>query len=115
MLHGWIDTPDTRLEWTLAFVHAAAALRPEEALGLKWMDIDWQNDQINIRRGWSKGRETTGKNEGSMTQVVMHPALTQAIQAWRQESVYSTLLNRIGGPDRDRTDDLFHAMERLQT
>ncbi len=83
-----LDTPDTRLEWTLALVHAATALRPEEAFGLKWMDIDWENDQINIRRGWSKGWETPGKNEGSMTQVVMHPALAQAIQAWRQESVY---------------------------
>jgi integrase len=38
-----LDTPETRLEWTLALVHAATALRPEEAIGLKWMDIDWHN------------------------------------------------------------------------
>ena len=83
-----LDTPETRLEWTLALVHAATALRPEEAFGLKWLDVDWQNEQIHIRRGWSKGKETPGKNEGSMTQVVMHPALAQALQAWRQESLY---------------------------
>jgi integrase len=83
-----LDTPETRLEWTLALVHAATAPRPEETFGLKWMDVDWQNDQINIRRGWSKGRETPGKNKARMTQLVMHPALAQVIQAWRQEAVY---------------------------
>lgn len=83
-----LDTPETRLEWTLALLHAATALRPEEAFGLKWFDVDWQKCQINIRRGWSKGKETQGKNRGSMTQVVMHPALAQALQAWRRESLY---------------------------
>lgn len=83
-----LNTPETRLEWTLALVHAATALRPEEAFGLKWSDCDWQNCQINIRRGWSKGKETPGKNEGSMTQVVMHPALAQALLTWRKESLY---------------------------
>jgi integrase len=84
-----LDTPDSRLEWTLALLHGATALRPEEAFGLKWLDIDWQKGQINIRRGWSKGKETDGKNEGSMTQVAMHPALAQALQDWRRESSYS--------------------------
>ena len=83
-----LDSPETHLEWTLALVHAATALRPEEAFGLKWSDVDWQKGQINIKRGWSKGKETKGKNEGSMTQVVMHPALAQALQAWRRETLY---------------------------
>ena len=84
-----LDKPETRLEWTLALLHAATALRPEEAFGLKWKDIEWKKGQINIRRGWSKGKETAGKNEGSMTQVAMHPALSQALKAWRRESRYS--------------------------
>ena len=77
------------LEWTLALLHAATALRPEEAFGLKWGDIDCSNGQIHIRRGWSKGKETAGKNEGSMTQVVIHSGLAQALQCWRRESAYS--------------------------
>ncbi len=84
-----LDKPETRLEWMLALLHAATALRPEETFGLKWGDIDWTKGQINIRRGWSKGKETLGKNKGSMTQVVMHPALAQAMQEWRMESLYS--------------------------
>lgn len=84
-----LNNPGTRLEWTLALVHAATGLRPEEAFGLKWEDIDWQKGQIQIRRGWSKGKETPGKTLGSMTEVVMHLALAQALQAWRLESLYS--------------------------
>ena len=84
-----LDSADTRLEWTLALLHAATALRPEESFGLKWADIDWRKGQIDIRRGWSKGKQTDGKNEGSMTQVAMHPALAQALQEWRRESSYS--------------------------
>lgn len=83
-----LNKPDTQLEWTLALLHAATALRPEEAFGLKWFDIEWNKGQINIRRGWSKGRMTEGKNEGSMTEVVMHPALAQALKDWRRESRY---------------------------
>jgi len=83
-----LNTPETRLEWTLALLHAATALRPEEAFGLKWEDLAWKKGQINIRRAWSKGKETRGKNKGSMTAVAMHPALAEALQEWRKESLY---------------------------
>jgi integrase len=83
-----LDKPATRLEWTAALLHAATALRPEESFGLKWEDVDWLKGQINIRRGWSKGKETAGKNAGSMSQVVMHPVLAQCLLDWRRESAY---------------------------
>ena len=95
-----LDTPETLLEWTLALLHAATALRPEEAFGLKWSDIDWQKGQINIRRGWSKGKETAGKNEGSMTQVAMHFVLSDALQAWRRESRYARDTDWVFASDR---------------
>ena len=84
-----LDTPETRMEWTLAVLHGSTALRPEESLGLKWTDLNWDRGQINIRRGWSKGKETRGKNAGSMTQVVMHPVLANCLLDWRKESLYS--------------------------
>ena len=40
-------------------------------------------------RGGSKGKETPGKTLGSMTEVVMHPALAEALQTWWRESTYS--------------------------
>ena len=81
--------PETQLEWTLALLHAATALRPEEAFGLQWSDIDWLKGQININRAWSKGKLTSGKTIGSMTHVVMHPVLADALASWRRQSCYS--------------------------
>lgn len=83
-----LDKPNTCLEWTLALLHAATALRPEETFGLRWLDVDWKKGQIHINRGWSKGKETDGKNEGSMTQVVMNQVLAQCLADWRKESLY---------------------------
>jgi integrase len=83
-----LDKPEMRMEWTLAVLHASTALRPEESFGLKWSDVDWKKGQINIRRGWSKGKETGGKNRGSLSQVVMHPVLAKCLRDWRRESLY---------------------------
>jgi integrase len=87
-----LDTPTTRLDWMAALLCSATALRPEEVFGLQWSDVAWEKNQINVRRGWSKGRETDGKNEGSMTQVPLHPALAEYLQQWRCETLYSNRL-----------------------
>jgi len=84
-----LDKPTTRLEWNLALLHAATALRPEECFGLQWRDVDWDKGLIHIRRAWSKGKLTEGKNENSMTQVVLTSILAQALRRWRNESLYS--------------------------
>lgn len=60
-----LDTADTRLEWMLALLQAATALRPEEAFGLRWQNIDWRKAQINIRRGWSKGKERSARTRAA--------------------------------------------------
>lgn len=95
-----LDTADTRLEWTLALLHAATALRPEESFGLKWSDIDWKRNLIHIRRGWSKGKETAGKNKVSMTEVALHPALAEALQDWRRETRYHRESDWVFASDR---------------
>lgn len=81
--------PEGRLEWTLALVHAVTALRPEECFALKWCDIDWENNQILVRRAWSKGKLTEGKTFGSMKPVAMHPALAHYLQEWRNATPFS--------------------------
>lgn len=86
---GHLDRPETKLEWTLALVHAATALRPEECFALKWWDIDPASNQILVQRAWSKGRETDGKSKGSMKPVAMHPALAEFLNEWRKESCYN--------------------------
>jgi integrase len=84
-----LDSPETQLEWTLALLHAATGLRPEEAFGLKWSDIDWHRGEIHINRAWSKGKVTPGKTKGSMTSVVMHRALGEALADWRRQTCYA--------------------------
>ena len=84
-----LDKPETKLEWTLALIHAATALRPEECFALKWFDLDPASNQILVQRAWSKGRLTDGKTIGSMKPVAMHPALADYLNDWRRESVYS--------------------------
>jgi len=84
-----LDRPETKLEWTLALVHAATALRPEECFALRWQDIDPNNNQILVQRAWSKGRATEGKTKGSMKPVAMHPALYEFLNEWRKESCYN--------------------------
>jgi len=95
-----IDTPETRLEWMSALLHAATALRPEESFGLKWEDLDWSRNLIHIRRGWSKGKETAGKTKVSMTQGAMHPALAEALQEWRRETRYANDSDWVFASDR---------------
>lgn len=97
-----LDSPGTRIEWTLALLHAATALRPEESFGLKWEDLDWERNVIHLRRGWSKGKETAGKNEVSMTDVAMHPALAEALQAWRRETRYARNSDWVFASDRSK-------------
>jgi len=84
-----LDKRQSKLEWTMALVHAATALRPEECFALKWCDIDWTNNQILVRRGWSKGKETDGKTSGSKKPVPMHPALAEYLEQWRNATPFS--------------------------
>jgi len=84
-----LDKRETKLEWTLALVHAATALRPEECFALQWWDLDYPGQQIWVRRAWSKGKETPGKTNGSMKPVAMHPALAAYLTEWRSDSPYS--------------------------
>jgi integrase len=95
-----LDTPETRLEYTLALLHGATGLRPEESFGLKWEDLDRRRNIIHIRRGWSKGKETAGKTKISMTQVAMHPALANALQDWRRETRYGRDTDWVFASDR---------------
>lgn len=85
----FLNTETTQMEWTIALLLATTALRPEEGFGLKWQDIDWQTDQINLTRAWSKGVETDGKTLGSLVPVPMHPVLAGFLLDWRCQSPYS--------------------------
>jgi integrase len=73
-----LNAPENLMEWTLALVHSATALRPEEAFGLKWEDVGWAKNRIHVRRGWSKGKETDGKTPNSIAPVEHVPRAVES-------------------------------------
>jgi integrase len=84
----YLDTPETQAEWVMALLHGATALRPEEAFGLKWSDVKWDKGEIHLRRGWSKGKQTDGKNEQSMVPIALHPVLATHLLQWQEQSLH---------------------------
>jgi len=105
-----LDTPTIQCERMIALLHAATGLRPEEAFGLQWQDVDWKNGQINIQRAWSKGKVTAGKNRNSMTQVIMSPVLAKALKRWHALTLTRSL--QIGSFPASRRREGFHVQRR---
>jgi integrase len=83
-----LDTPERKLEWTVALVHAVTGLRSEECFALQWSDLNPASNRILVQRAWSKGKATKGKNPRSMNPVAMHAALADYLNEWREESLY---------------------------
>ncbi len=76
----------------LLFTIAATAMRVSEALALRWSDIEWKQNQIQIRRAWVRGtKKKIGdpKSKASKAPVAMHQLLAKILQAWRNETMYA--------------------------
>jgi integrase len=73
----------------LVILVAVTAIRIGEALGLKWLDIDWKKLKINIRRDWVNGQLGFPKSRASRAPVEMHETLAKLLSGWRQETPYS--------------------------
>jgi integrase len=84
----FLNAETTLMEWTMALLLGATALRPEEGFGIKWRDIDFKKEQINLKRAWSKGEETDGKNIGALVPVPIHAAIAGFLTEWRHQSPY---------------------------
>jgi integrase len=73
----------------LVILVAVTAVRIGEALGLKWLDLDWKKLKINIRRDWVNGQLGLPKSRASRAPVEMHETLAKLLWGWRQETPYS--------------------------
>lgn len=85
----FLNTETTHMEWMMAVLHACTAVRPEEGFALKWSDIDWEASVIHLRRAWSKGKVTDGKNSSALVPIAMDPVLAGLLLEWRRESLYA--------------------------
>jgi integrase len=59
-----------------------------EIRGLKWMDIDFEQRWINLRRGIVRTLQTKLKTEGSQRGVPLPPDLAEVLLEWREQTPY---------------------------
>ena len=81
-----LNIPEPRR--TLVLTDAATALRVSEILGLTWLDLDFEDQVINVRRAYVWGKFKPPKSKASKAPVPMHPLLAGFLMAWRERTTY---------------------------
>jgi len=59
-----------------------------ELLGLMWMDLDFEESVMYVRRAYVWGRFKVPKSKASKAPVPMHPLLAGFMLAWRERTRY---------------------------
>lgn len=75
-------------EKTLVFIAASTGIRQSELFALKWSDIDFSAEVINVRRSIVHGHVGPCKTESSQKPVPIHPLVGRALVNWRDHSPY---------------------------
>lgn len=73
----------------LVLACASTAVRASEACGLKWCDINWEQNQINIQRRWTAACIDKPKTKASKGPVAMSPQLAWYLRQWRRMTPYA--------------------------
>jgi integrase len=77
------------LERTITMLAAATGLRISECLGLQWQDLDFEREQIHVRRTWLGGQIGEPKTTASKQPVAMGALLADIMRQWQKETPYS--------------------------
>jgi len=70
-------------------------MRRGELLGLQWGDIDWNHNQIHVRRSLWKGQFVTPKSKTSMRRIDLSPYLTMELKKHLMTSPLKELDNLV--------------------
>jgi integrase len=73
----------------LVLVCASTAIRASEACGLKWRDINWDENQIKIERRWTAACIDKPKTKASKAPVAMSAQLGWFLRQWRCVTPYA--------------------------
>ena len=76
-------------ERTLVLLAASTGLRQSELFGLKWGDIDFAQNTMNVVRSIVYGVVGACKTESSQKPVPVHPTVLNALIEWRQVCRYN--------------------------
>jgi len=69
--------------YTLFLTAVMTGMRRGELLALQWGDIDWNSNQISVRRSIYRGEFVNPKSRNSIRRIVMSPILRQALEQHR--------------------------------
>jgi integrase len=67
----------------IAVTMGCLGLRVSEALGLKWTDIDWEQQTVTIRRSAYRGSIDETKTTSSKAKLPLHPRLAALLLTWK--------------------------------
>jgi len=82
-INSFLDKVPDQKYHTLFTLAIFSGARQGELLGLKWSDIDWQNNQIHIQRSFNNGSFFTTKTKGSNRKVDIGPTTMRALKEWK--------------------------------
>jgi integrase len=82
-----LNIPEPRR--TLVLTDAATALRVSEVLGLMWMDLDFEEQVIEVKRAYVWAQFKAPKSRASKAPVPMHPILAGFLMAWREATPFA--------------------------
>jgi len=77
------------LQQTMVVLDAVTGLRYSEIAGLRWLDVDWENNRIHVRRRWIRGKIAEPKSKKSKEPVAMASLLAKYLRAWYTETPYA--------------------------
>ena len=78
-----VDAADQPMYKTLFFLAAMSGARQGELLGLKWSDVLWDTNQIQIRRTFNHSQFFEPKTLGSKRKIDLGPKVMGALKRWR--------------------------------
>lgn len=73
----------------LVLICASTAIRASEACGLKWCDINWDDNQIMIERRWTAACIDKPKTKASKAPVAVSAQLEWFLRQWRRMTPYA--------------------------
>jgi integrase len=77
-------------ERTLTYLIAVTGLRIGEALGLRWSDVDYAKQCIQVERSWRASRLGHCKTKASRAPVPMAPTLAARMKTWQADTPFAS-------------------------
>ena len=75
---------ESNLEYKTLFQLAIfSKARQGKILGLKWLDVDWENNQIHIQRTFNNDAWYDTKTDASDRKIDLGPAMMTALKKWK--------------------------------